>query len=145
MHARPQVRDILIAKKMRRVTMSSRRFRAISYSRALKPQPNLAQNLLAELPDPECPPMLVPRDVAYERLIALARDARHNDVRVNPASDLEGMCAVAVSKFNRHPMSWLLRWTGRKERKPWWDRPLLVGVSLLVTFLLNGSDGVRAS
>jgi hypothetical protein len=81
---------------------------------------------LTNVPDPECPPMLVPRDVAYERLIALARDARHNDVRVNPASDLEWMCAVAVSKLNRHPMSWLLRWAGMKERKPWWDRPLLV-------------------
>ncbi len=86
---------------------------------------------LTNVPDPECPPMLVPRDVAYEWLIALARDARHNDVRVNPASDLEWMCAVAVSKLNRHPMSWLLRWAGMKERKPWWDRPLLVGGSLL--------------
>ena len=57
-------------------------------------------------------------------------------MRVNPASDLEWMCAVAVSKLNRHPMSWLLRWAGMKEPKPWWDRPLLVGVSLLFTFLL---------
>jgi hypothetical protein len=43
---------------------------------------------MTNVPGPEYPPMLVPRDVAYERLIALARDARHNHVRVNPASDL---------------------------------------------------------
>jgi hypothetical protein len=91
---------------------------------------------MTHVPDPEYPPILVPRDFVYERLIALARDARHNDVRVNPASDLEWMCAVAVSRLNRHPMSWLLRWAGMKEREPWWDRPLLVGVSLLVTFLV---------
>jgi hypothetical protein len=91
---------------------------------------------VTNVPDPEYPPMLIPRDVAYERLIALARDARRNDVRVNPASDLEWKCAVAVSKLNRDPISWLLGWAGMKERRPWWDRPLLLGVSLLFTFLL---------
>lgn len=90
---------------------------------------------MTNVADPEYPTMLVPRDVAYERLIALAKDARSNDLRVNPASDLEWKCALAVSKLNRHPMSWLLGWAGMKER-PWWDRPLLVGASLLFTFLL---------
>jgi hypothetical protein len=33
-------------------------------------------------------------------------------------------------------MSWLLRWAGLKEHRPWWDRPLLVGASLLFTFLM---------
>jgi len=40
--------------------------------------------------DPESPPLLsVTRDVAYERLIALARDARQKDLQANPASDAE--------------------------------------------------------
>jgi hypothetical protein len=86
--------------------------------------------------DPEYPPMIVPRDVAYERLIALARNARRNDQRVNPASDLEWKFAVAVSSLNRHPMSWLLHWAGMKQPRPWWDRLLLIGASLLFTFLL---------
>jgi hypothetical protein len=33
-------------------------------------------------------------------------------------------------------MSWLLRWAGMKQPRPWWDRPLLIGASLLFTFLL---------
>lgn len=86
--------------------------------------------------DPEYPPMIVPRDVAYERLIALATDARRNDQRVNPASDLGWKFAVAVSFLNRHPMSWLLRWAGMKQPRPWWDRLLLIGASLLFTSLL---------
>jgi hypothetical protein len=83
--------------------------------------------------DPEYPPLIVPRDVAYERLIALARDARRNDLRINPASELDWKLAVAVSKLNRHPISWLLHWAGMKQRKPWWDRPLLIGAALMFT------------
>jgi len=95
--------------------------------------------------DPEYPPMMVPRDVAYERLIALAREARRSDLRINPTSELDWKFAVAVSKLNRHPMSWLLRWAGVKERKPWWDRLLLVGAALTftsITFALMWSAGV---
>jgi hypothetical protein len=91
---------------------------------------------MTNVTDPEYPTMLVPRDTTYERLIALARDARNNDLRVNPAADLEWKCAVAVSKLNRHPLSWLLHWAGMKEHRPWWDRPLLVGTSLVFTLLM---------
>jgi len=77
--------------------------------------------------------MKPPRDRAYERLIALAKEARQSDLRLNPTSELDWKFAVAVSKLNRHPMSWLLRWAGMTERKPWWDRPLLVGAALMFT------------
>jgi hypothetical protein len=36
---------------------------------------------------PEFPPRPVPRDLAYERLIALAKEAREHDVRVDSLSD----------------------------------------------------------
>ena len=38
--------------------------------------------------------------------------------------------ALNVSKLNRHPMCWLLQWAGVKQRKPWWDRWLLIAASL---------------
>jgi hypothetical protein len=37
--------------------------------------------------DPEFPLLPVPRDLAYERLIALAKEARQHDVRVDSMSD----------------------------------------------------------
>jgi hypothetical protein len=86
--------------------------------------------------DPENPPLIVPRDFAYERLIALARDARRNDHRANPASDLEWKFAVAVSSLNRHPISWLLRWAGMKQPRPWWDSLVLIGASILFVVVL---------
>jgi hypothetical protein len=90
---------------------------------------------------PEFPPPMMrpPKDLAYERLIALAKEARRNDLQLTPTSELDWKFADAVSKLNDHPMSWLLRWAGVKERKPWWDRPLLVGTALTfasVTFAL---------
>jgi hypothetical protein len=91
---------------------------------------------MTNVSDPEYPPMIILRDVTYERLIALARDARRNDQQANPAADLEWKFAVAVSSLNRHPMSWLLRWAGMKQPRPWWDRLLLIGASLLFVVLL---------
>jgi peptidoglycan/LPS O-acetylase OafA/YrhL len=43
-------------------------------------------------------------------------------------------------------MSWLLRWAGMKERRPWWDRWLLIAAAMLVVFcfaammLIAGND-----
>jgi hypothetical protein len=85
---------------------------------------------------PEFPAVLVPRDLAYERLCTLAKAAHHNDLRVNPASALDWEFATSVTKLNGHPMSWLLQWAGLKVHRPWWDRPLLVGASLLFTLFL---------
>jgi hypothetical protein len=82
--------------------------------------------------DPEAPLPIIARDLAYERLISLARDAYRHDLGVNPAG-VEWKIAFAVSKLNRHPMAWLLAWAGMKERRPWWDRAGLVGAALLLT------------
>ncbi len=61
-------------------------------------------------PNAEHPPVLLPpRDTTYERLCALAKAAYHNDLRINPPSALDWNFAAAVSKLNRHPMSWLLQ------------------------------------
>jgi hypothetical protein len=95
--------------------------------------------------DPESPPVMVFRDTTYERLCAVARAAHSNDLRLNPASALDWEFAAAVSKLNRHPMSWLLDWAGVKQRRPWWDRWLLVAAALwfvfsvMVLVLLAGS------
>lgn len=78
-------------------------------------------------------PMGVPRDLAYERLIALAREARRSDGRLDPAGDQKWKWAFAALKLHGHPMSWLLDWAGMKQERPWWDRPLLVVSSLLLT------------
>jgi hypothetical protein len=93
--------------------------------------------------DPESPAVLIPRDAAFERLCTVARDAHNSDTRLNPASSLDWEFAVAVLKLNRHPMSWLLRWAGTKERRPRWDRWLLVVAALLVVFCFAALDADR--
>jgi hypothetical protein len=86
--------------------------------------------------DPEFPPVLVPRDTAYERLCTLAKTARQNDLVVNPSLAADWEFAAAVSKLYRHPMSWLLQWAGVKVRRPWWDRLLLIATALLFIFCI---------
>jgi hypothetical protein len=81
--------------------------------------------------DPEVPLHFVRRDRTYERLCALAKAARRNDVQLNPAS-LDWDFAFAVAKLSQHPLSWLLQWAGVKQRRAWWDRWLLIVVALLV-------------
>jgi len=75
--------------------------------------------------DPEFPSYLVPRDTAYERLCALAKVAHRSDLELNSASH-DWEFAFNVSKLNRHPMCWLLQWAGVQQRRPWWDRWLLI-------------------
>jgi hypothetical protein len=74
----------------------------------------------------------VPRDLAYERLIAVAKEARQRDNRVGSISDRKWRYAATVCKLNRHPMSWLLHWAGIREENSWWDRSLLI---ISATFL----------
>lgn len=101
----------------------------------LKNLPTTPLFAVTEPIDPEFPPALpVPRDLAYERLIALAKEARNHDVRVGSKSDREWRYAATVCKLNRHPMSWLLRWSGIREQKPWWDRSLLIISAILLVF-----------
>jgi hypothetical protein len=80
----------------------------------------------------EYPAVIVPRDNTYERLCAVTKCAHDNDLRQNTASALDWEFAAAVSKLNRHPMSWLLQWAGVNESRPWWDRWLLIAAALLV-------------
>jgi hypothetical protein len=80
--------------------------------------------------DPEVPVHFVPRERTYERLCVLAKAARRNDVQLNPAS-LDWDFAFAVAKFGQHPLSWLLQWAGVRQRRPWWDRWLLIIAALL--------------
>ena len=80
--------------------------------------------------DPEFPLYFTPRDIVDERLCALAKAAHHSDIELDPGSQ-EWEFAFNVSKLARHPMCWLLQWAGVKQRRPWWDRWLLVAASLL--------------
>ncbi len=83
------------------------------------------------LPGPETPdPTLVPRDVNYEPLCALAKAAYLSDRQINLAS-LDWEFAFAVFRLNRHPMWGLLQQAGVKWRRPKWDGILLVLASLL--------------
>ncbi len=84
--------------------------------------------------DPESWVVFVPRDTVYERLVALAKAAYRNDIRLNAALALDWEFALAVTKLNRHPMSWLLDWAGLRVRRPWWDRFLLIAVALVLIF-----------
>jgi hypothetical protein len=85
-------------------------------------------------PDPEYP-MLLPRDIAYERLCALAKSAHRSDLQIHPKAALDWEFAAAVTKLNRHPMSWLLHWAEVKEHKPWWDQWALLAAALLFIIL----------
>lgn len=87
--------------------------------------PNVSSAPEISLGDPEVPVHFIPRDRTYERLCTLAKAARRNDITLNPAS-LDWDFAFAVTKLNRHPLSWLLQWAGVKQRRPWWDRWLLI-------------------
>lgn len=87
--------------------------------------PNVSSAPEISLGDPEVPVHFIPRDRTYERLCTLAKAALRNDITLNPAS-LDWDFAFAVTKLNRHPLSWLLQWAGVKQRRPWWDRWLLI-------------------
>jgi hypothetical protein len=80
--------------------------------------------------DPEFPLYFVPRDTTYERLCALAKSAHRSDLELNPGSP-DWEFAFNVTKLSRHPMCWLLQWAGMKQRRPWWDRWLLIIAALL--------------
>ena len=126
-------------------------------SRSGEPLSDEQRSLLNQLPkdsalpiwngaDPETPTVLVPRDIAFERLCAIAKAVHNTDTRLNPGATLDWEFAVAVLKLNRHPMSWLLRWAGIKERRAWWDRWLLIAAALLIIpcfaplMLIRGND-----
>lgn len=92
--------------------------------------PNVSSVPEVSMGDPEVPVNFVLRDRNYEKLCALAKAARHKDVQLNPAS-LDWDFAFAVTKLCHHPLTWLLQWAGVKQRRPWWDRWLLIVAAVL--------------
>ena len=85
--------------------------------------------------DPWPTPVL--RDLRFERLCNLARDAHLHDLRARPDAAREWEFASAVLKLHRHPLSWLLQWAHvRTAKRPErWDRLLLVGTATLVVMV----------
>jgi hypothetical protein len=83
------------------------------------------------IPGPEAPdPTLVPRDVNYEWLCALAQAAYLNDRKINPES-LDWEFALAVFALNRHPMWGVLHSAGVKmHRRPLWDQLFVIIAAL---------------
>ncbi|HEX6503235.1 MAG TPA: hypothetical protein VF011_08295 [Terriglobales bacterium] len=84
---------------------------------------------------PENLTVLVPRDRAYERICKLAKNAYHDDLRLNPSAR-EWQHAAAVTQINRDPIFWLLEWAGVKERSRSLDQWLLWGSGLIVVVVM---------
>jgi hypothetical protein len=82
-------------------------------------------------------PEPVLRDLRFERLCKLAKDARLHDLQTRPDAAREWEFAAAVLELHRHPMSWLLKWAGIRTRKrsARWDRLLLVATAAFVVVL----------
>ena len=82
-------------------------------------------------------PILTLRDVGFERLCNLARDAHAHDLRIRPDAAREWEFAGAVLQLNRHPLSWLLQWAHIRtaQRPARWDRLLLVATATLVVIV----------
>src|SRR5258708_5559115 len=79
-------------------------------------------------------PILAHRDLGFERLCNLARDAHSHDLRTSPDAARDWEFAGAVLQLHRDPLSWLLQWahirTGQRPAR--WDRLLLVATAILV-------------
>jgi hypothetical protein len=98
------------------------------------------------IPGPETPdPTLVPRDVNYERLCALAKAAYLNDRKMNLES-LDWEFALAVLTLNRHPMWGALHSAGVKMyRRPLWDQLSVIIAALfpVIAVILLAWNGPR--
>lgn len=77
------------------------------------------------------------RDLRFERLCNLARNAHLHDLHARPDATREWEFAGAVLKLHRHPLSWLLQWAHiRTAKRPErWDLLLLVGTAILVVMV----------
>ncbi len=124
--------------------------------RSSRPLTDDQRFLLANLPsepvlseaysvDPDYPPLVTPRELDYEELCTLSKDAYQQDIQLNPV-DKNWLFAKAVTEFHEHPMSWVLGWAGVKLRRPWWDRCLLILAAIasiiicvvLMSFAIDG-------
>jgi hypothetical protein len=81
-------------------------------------------------------PTIIPRDLPYEKLCNLTKVARVHDLQTRPDAAREWEFAASVFKLHRHPMSWLLKWAGVRERRPWWDGWVLFGAALALIICL---------
>jgi hypothetical protein len=79
-------------------------------------------------------PILNLRDLEFERLCNLARNAHSHDLLTRPDAAREWEFAGAVLQLNRHPVSWLLQWAHIRtaQRPARWDRLLLWATATLV-------------
>jgi hypothetical protein len=84
------------------------------------------------IPGPEIPyPELVPRDVNYERLCALAKAAYLRDQRIHPESR-DWKFAFGVFALARHPMWGLLNSAAvLTDRRSLWDQLLVIIAGLI--------------
>ena len=90
--------------------------------------------------DPET--TLVPRNINYERLCALAKAAYLNDRKINPES-LDWDFAFAVFTLNRHPMWGLMHSSGVKKYRRPLCQPFVIIAALfpLIAVILLASNG----
>jgi hypothetical protein len=94
------------------------------------------RSVFPESADPETA-LLVPRDLAYERLCEVAKAAHAEDLQAD-RDNRDWLFAASVLALNRHPMVWLLSWAGVKPVRPWWDRSLVfIGAVLLIAAWLT--------
>src|SRR4029077_12619246 len=63
-------------------------------------------------------PTPILRDFRFERLCLLAKNARLTDTRTRQGAAPQWGFAAAILELNRHPMYWLLQWSGVKKRRP---------------------------
>jgi hypothetical protein len=108
---------------------------------------NLASSAPAVwIPGPETPdPTLVPRDVNYERICALAKAAYLNDRKINPES-LDWEFALAVFTLNPHPMWGVLHSAGVKMYpRRLWDQLFVIIAALfsVIAAILLAWSGPR--
>lgn len=57
------------------------------------------------------------RDLEFERLCSLAKNAYAYETEMKPEARVQWNFAAAVFNLNNHPMSWMLRWAGIKGKK----------------------------
>jgi membrane associated rhomboid family serine protease len=62
----------------------------------------------------------------------LAKSAYDHDLSLSAEAGNDWEFAIAVLKLQGHQMLWLLQWGGVEEKKPWWDKWLLLAAAFLV-------------
>ena len=84
------------------------------------------------------------RDLRFERLCALAKNAHKHDLAASPNAVRRWHFAAAILQSHHHPLSWLLTWAGVRIKKARIADLFLLVVTalLLVTLLVGGIVGL---